>query len=184
MTESNWLTVALAVVISVIAPLVLSIVTNRNQRNMKELDWARQDKVAADVAESTRQMLERTDKAAEQAKKAAALLVESNKTAAVNSLKVQGQLHEIHTLVNSNLTASIQAELDSTTRELAGLNEIISLTHAAGREPSPATVAAISAAEARLIELTATLADRKSRQVIVDETIKNTAAVIEQVKRS
>lgn len=166
MTSESIQVLLLAVVISVIAPLVLSWMTNRNIRSMKQLDWNRQDAVA------------------EQVKLAATALIESNRNAEVNSLKVQGQLTAIHTLVNSNLTASLQGELNSTIRELAGLREIVVLTKAAGRDAAAETLAAIALADSKIAELQTTLIDRKHQQTVVDASLQKTTDVVANVNAS
>jgi hypothetical protein len=107
-------------------------------RRIKEEDWQRQDEVArrADVArealaEASRQLLQRQDAAAEEARQVAAKLAETSKLAAVEAKQVSTKLDEstkrvetqariqaakldqIHSLVNSNLTASMQSQLDA-----------------------------------------------------------------------
>ena len=70
------------------------------------------------------------------------------------------QLMQIHMLVNSNLTASIHAELDATIREVAMMREVIALKRAAGHEPSDEAAQAVAATDARIAELRASLGDR------------------------
>ena len=55
------------------------------------------------------------------------------------------KLGEIHTLVNSNMTAAMQGELDSTIRERAALIELKASRKDAGKDPSPDALAAIAA---------------------------------------
>lgn len=70
------------------------------------------------------------------------------------------KLSVIHTLVNSNMTAHMQAELDATVRELTMMREVARLHSDAGRDPSEETVSAIQLTEARVAELRAVLGDR------------------------
>ncbi len=70
------------------------------------------------------------------------------------------QLERIHTLVNSNLTASMRAELDATIREVAMMREVIALNEAAGREPSAEAIQAVEATDIRIAELRASIDDK------------------------
>jgi hypothetical protein len=73
---------------------------------------------------------------------------------------VNGKLNTIHTLVNSNMTASMQAELDATMRELAMMHEVIDLKRVAGHEPTPGALDAITFTEGKIADLRARLDDR------------------------
>jgi len=77
----------------IVAPVLLAIIAARGARQLKEQDWARQDMVAAQVAKVARVAAETADRTDKKLDEAAA-----------------GQA-VIHTLVNSTLTASKQAEL-------------------------------------------------------------------------
>jgi hypothetical protein len=72
---------------------------------------------------------------------------------------VAGQ-EQIHTLVNSNLTAQMNDTLDATVRDLASLQEIVALKERDGREPTPEALQVIEATESRIGELRAKLRDR------------------------
>jgi hypothetical protein len=73
---------------------------------------------------------------------------------------VNGKLNTIHTLVNSNMTASMQAELDATKRELAMMHEVIDLKKRAGHDPTPGALEAITFTEGQIADLRARLDDR------------------------
>jgi len=138
---------------SAASAVLVSVTSGRQRRADKREDWRRQDEVAARVTEATRQAL--------------AVAREAAAAVAVTS----GKLDVIHTLVNSNMTAAMQAELAATVRELASLREIVNLNRAAGREPSAAALAAIGAAEVRVRELEAALRDRLQAQATVDHQL-------------
>ena len=129
------LVVALVVAIftSITAPLILAHRTDKMHREDREADYARQDALAA-------------------------RLVEQNKAAAEVT---NGKLDTIHTLVNSNMTAAMQSELDSVRRELVLMHEIIDLKRSAGTEPTKEALRAISATRDRIDELAAALEDRQ-----------------------
>jgi hypothetical protein len=145
----------------VIGPLLLSWLNGIQRRKEKIEDYAREDRVA-----------DRATAVAKQAAEAAQLLVEDNrrvaKAAAGAADKTFGKLDEIHTLVNSNMTASMQAELDATAREVTLMREVIALHLAAGRDPSAEAEAAIVSTESRIAELRAALDDRHVAQEQVD----------------
>ncbi len=145
MADQIWLALIVAVpaiVTGAIAPLATVLITNRSRRKDKEQDWARQDAVAAQAAE------------------AAKLLLAANERVAETTATTNAKLDVIHVLVNSSMTAAMQAELDATVRELAMMGEVIELKRANGHEPSIAALAAVKTTELRIGELKATLADR------------------------
>jgi hypothetical protein len=128
---------AIAVFTSLTAPLLLAWRTERMHRRDRLDDWARQDRLAAGAARAAR---------------AAAAA-----TAAVTNEK----LDVIHGLVNGNLTAAMQAELDALRVSAAMMHEVMALRQAAGQEPSADAAAALAATEAKIASLTAALAERK-----------------------
>jgi hypothetical protein len=139
--EQVWIALIVAVA-STTSPLLLAYLTNRNNRQIKQEDYARQDAVAL------------------QAAKAASLLLAANERVALSATMTNSKLDVIHTLVNSNMTAAMQAEFDATTRELAMMREVIALKQTAGHDPSVDTLAAIKMTEAKISELQAALKDR------------------------
>jgi hypothetical protein len=143
-------TLLIALVVAVIGPLLLSWRQGIQRRKEKALDWEREDKVA------------------EQARKAADLLVAANERVAKTAEVTNGKLDVIHTLVNSNMTAAMQAELDATTRELAMMREVIDLKQAAGKKPTPMALAAVTATESKIHELQTALADRLKQNELAD----------------
>jgi hypothetical protein len=172
--EAVWV----ALIVAVLGPILLSWLQNRArrqeklddavQRRAEKLeDYARQDKVAAEAravaaqaAEAARLLARRQDESAArvdevaiQAEEAARLLLESNAEA-------NGKLDTIHILVNSNMTAAMQAELDATQRELTMMREVIRLNKLAGTEATTDAAAALKATELKIAELRANLADR------------------------
>jgi hypothetical protein len=77
---------------------------------------------------------------------------------------MNAKLELIHMLVNSNLTASMQAELDATIRELAMMHEVIDLKRANGRDPLPVVLETLAFTEGKIAELKAKLHDRLTAQ--------------------
>jgi len=68
------------------------------------------------------------------------------------------KLDEIHVLVNSNLTAAMQSELNSLQGQLALMNKLSALTGETAVDPT------VEVIEARISELTAQLRDRYKAQ--------------------
>jgi len=133
----------------------------RERRKDQQATWDRDDKVAAKAAEAARLLL-----AAQQESIARTDAVAAHVAAATAS--TDGKLDAIHTLVNSDMTAARQSELDQTRVTLVMLRKVVALDHAAGREPSDADLATIETTEARIEELQAILADRLAQQQAVE----------------
>jgi hypothetical protein len=127
---------------STIGPVLVAMVQSRNRRKEKEQDYERQDKVAKLAADAARTLETNTAEAFATAR-------ESKKT-----------LDTIHMLVNSNLTASMQAEFNATVREATMMQEVIDLKRAAGVEPTIETLATLESTKSRISELSAALTDR------------------------
>ena len=139
-----------AVIASCVAPLLLNRQANTQRVEKEQRDNKRQDEVAAKAAEAAR------------------LLLAANERVAADTQEVKVKLDVIHTLVNSNMTAAMQAELDATIRELAMMREVIALNQAAGRQPSIGALAAVEATAEKIAELTATLEDRLKQTHVAD----------------
>lgn len=172
----------IAIFTSITAPLLLAYVNNRAQRKAKiedaaELraakleDYARQDRVAKEAREQAQLLADRQTAIAAQADKTARLLLANQQStaaaadevarlAAENALKSDTKLDQIHTLVNSQLTAVRQAELDQTRTTLIILKRVTALAALRGEHADPLDLAAIERTEARITELEAILADR------------------------
>jgi hypothetical protein len=181
-------TALIAAVGALISPWVNSWMTNRNLAKVKTADWARQDAVASQAAETARLLLERQDMVAERAAKVAEVLLMSNRKQEQVAQNQGAQLKQIHKLVNSGMTAQItdtlnatEDTLDATETVLVLLIELQDTRKAAGQESSPEAVAKIAATKIRVGKLTERvgklteeLAKRKveteeaSRQLAVD----------------
>ncbi len=160
--------VLVALLVSVVAPTILALITNRSRRADKAQDWARIDAVAAQAKADAVVAREGQEKAAQ-------LLAENNKIVAETARDTTERLTVIHTLVNSNMTAAMQENLDATVRERVALKAqeamLISFQHMVPPELS----AAIALAEAKISELTIQLNDRKRQQGIVEAQEKTIA---------
>ena len=122
----NLQVVFVAVIVSVIAPLVLGMVTARQQRATNREDWARQDVLAQRVKADAAEL--------------AALTEASRKQVTQRLDSIDTRVGQVHVLVNGRLTAALQAALRDA--------KVIERFASVGTEPvdlSQATPAALKA---------------------------------------
>jgi hypothetical protein len=165
--DQSVIIAAIVAISSMTAPILLAWMTNRTRHQERMEDYARQDQVAKKAEEVAKQAAVAADllavqqrAATTQVKQTAELLVASNERADTNATATNIKLDVIHTLVNSNMTAAMQAEYDATVREAAMMREVVSLKQAAGHDPTIETLAAIEATDKKIADLRAALADR------------------------
>jgi hypothetical protein len=156
-TIGDAVLISAIVAISTAAQLVL---TSRAKRKEKDQDYAREDAVAKQAAEAARLLVERQDAMASKAAEAARLLAVNTEAVAKTAQRTSDKLDVIHTLVNSNMTAAMQAELDATVREAAMIQEVMDLKKTSGVDPTVEALAALKSARNKIAELTSTLTDR------------------------
>jgi hypothetical protein len=101
--------------------------------------------------------------------KLVALLEEIRNEQTATHRTVGRQLERIHTLVNSNLTAAMRAELEATVRDAASMSEVIELRRAAGHDPSPEAVEAVDATASRIEELRSVIGNRVEATELAEE---------------
>lgn len=152
MTSSAAVIVAaIGALSAILSPLLLAHLLNAQRRKEKQEDWRRQDEVAAKV-----------DAAAGQAATAAELLVESNK---VSNMKLDG----IHDLVNSKMTAALDAQLVALESNVVLMRREIARQKESGQEPTAEDLASLKATEAKVSELRAQVHDRLSQSGSVSD---------------
>jgi hypothetical protein len=192
-----------AVFTSVTAPLILAHRTEKMHREDREADWARQDRAArlllekqdeqaAAAAKAATDLAASQKEVADQAAQAASLLVDAQAETIRRSDQVaelaaerdgqvtkkldliDAQAKRIHTLVNSDMTAARQGQLDQTRAMIvqtktmiAVLTKVVQLAESRGQKPDPEDVRELSAAqealdssEERAHDLEQILADR------------------------
>ncbi len=79
------------------------------------------------------------------------------------------KLDQIHTLVNSNLTAAMESELGAHRAGLILMQEIVDLKRLSGKSPSAESLEAIKLTTAKIDELSRTLGDRVRQTKIAEE---------------
>jgi hypothetical protein len=182
------LVILVAVFTSITAPLILSSRAQKMRRTDRQAEWDRQDekdrirkadadKVATVAAKAASDLVASQKRIADQAAEAARLLVVNNElvAASTRSLDIKldqnlAQSKRIHTLVNSDMTAARQSELDQTRAIVVVLERVISMDRSRGTVPDHKDVEALEAATQRISELEAILADRlaQMREVEAD----------------
>ncbi len=151
-------TIIVAITVSLISPLILSFLTNRSRIKEKELDWKREDKKENEKALKAQEVADR--------------LFASNEAVAANTKVTNGKLDVIHTLVNSNMTAAMKAELEATIEKLILMKQIVARDKADKITVLPEAILAIRNVESKITELQATLADRLKQTDIADKQIR------------
>ena len=136
-------------------PTTVTWLAGKQRAREKREDWAREDAVREQTAE------------------AAELLIASQHRQEEIQLTTLQTVEQVHTLVNSNFTAALAAQLDETESSLILMKEVSALHQAAGTAPSVEAVTAIDAKEAKVAELRATLADRTAAQATVDAKVED-----------
>jgi hypothetical protein len=166
----NALVVAvLGGVIGALGPVLLIRANGRERRKDQRLTWERDDAVAAQAAEAARLLLAaqresiaRTDEVAQHV--------------ADSTTRTTAKLDIIHTLVNSTLTAALQAQLDASRRELVMMLELADMQKAAGETVSAQRLASIAALRRKVGELSAQMQEREVQTRTAETQIATEAA--------
>jgi hypothetical protein len=158
--DSPFYVSGFAMITAIAAPWIMAGQLNRNNRKVKEEDYRRSDAVAARAADDYKALLGKQEEVAAQAREAARLLAASTKEAQESAHLTEAKLDQIHTLVNSNLTAAIVDQLDARKTMLTLLLETVESKKLVGSKPSPETLEVIAATKIKVAELEAQVADR------------------------
>lgn len=178
MSEGIWL----AILAAIVAPCILAWLNGRlRQEELRESaklrreekleDWRRQDEVARRAEIVAKQLLDKQKETVAHTEEAAALLVENNKVVAKTAKITNSKLDVIHTLVNSNMTAALQSEVDATRAQVILMKEVIGLRVDAGQRPDSDAVKTLAVLESKVAELDANLKDRLEQTKIADAQI-------------
>lgn len=130
------------------------------ERRLRAEDYARQDARDAKIEEAARLLVERQDQVAAQTKQTADLLAANNEKVAATAKIHEAKLDQIHTLVNSNLTAALEAELAAHRSGLMALKELAEYRIAHNEPVSETTARRIEETEAAITGKSSELADR------------------------
>jgi hypothetical protein len=166
-------------VIWVLAPapaIIVALIERRTRARERAEDIARQDQVARKADEtasllqaSQRLTIEKADEVAAVAAQVARSVAAATKA---DVSETHAQLKQIHTLVNSDMTAARQGELNQARLTLVMLRRIVALTEAAGRDITSAELSEIERTEQRIAELEAIIADRMTQFRLAEAEIQ------------
>lgn len=130
----------------------------------QKVSIARTDEVAAQAERAAAKLLAAQQESIARTDEVARLTALSAKRADEKLDQIDLQARRIHTLVNSDMTAARQSELDQTRAVVVVLRRVIALAERTrGAEPDERDVTALSAANKRVIDLEAILADRMAQ---------------------
>jgi len=168
---------------TILAPMVLMYLTAHEKRREREEDWARQDLVAERLAQSSANLLKKTEAVAKEARTAASLLLEANERVAAqshailaSSEKLEKKVDVVHGLVNSALTTVKQSEYDGLVRELALKEQNIILERGAGTEPTKASLDYVELLTAKISDLKNELEERGKAMLMMSRQHEEVAA--------
>jgi hypothetical protein len=159
----------LAVFSSVTAPLILAHRTERMHREDLLEEYERQDEVAAQARAANATMLAQQQLAAE-----AARLREETSHDLLR--RINAQADRIHTLVNSDMTAVRQEELDQAEAMVMVLERVLGVAVSKGVEVEPEDVSALEEARTHRDKLQQVLADRLQQLRESEESLQLTEA--------
>lgn len=144
--------VAVAIFSSITAPLILSLMQGRQRRKDKEEDWERQDRLAKAAHETA---ILAANSLADSSKEIAAVAREQFEI-------TDNKLDVIHQLVNSNLTAAMEGEMEALVGQRALMVEMLDLKATSGQpDVSPETKKVLYQIDLKIAELRIALADRE-----------------------
>jgi hypothetical protein len=158
-----------AIFTSITAPLILSHRTERMHREDQLADYQRQDQVAREAKAAAEALLAQQVAAAEAAR-------ERDIESALMLGRINAQADRIHTLVNSDMTAARQEELDQAESTIVILERVINTARAKGIQPEAEDLEALEAARARRDRLEQILADRLHQLRESEAELKTTTA--------
>ena len=168
---------------TILAPMVLMYLTAHEKRREREEDWARQDLVAERLAQSSANLLKKTEAVAKEARTTASLLLEANERVAAqshailaSSEKLEKKVDVVHGLVNSALTTVKQSEYDGLVRELYLKQQNIILERGAGTEPTKASLDYVELLTAKISDLKNELEERGKAMLMMSRQHEEVAA--------
>lgn len=147
----------IALIVSAVVPTVLVLINNYNTRKQKRDDTDARKQEKLDDYKRADEIEERRKRESDQV----ASLLKTNTAAIVETTgETQGQLRQIHALVNSNLTSEMEDRLTFMQAGLASLIEIVELRKTMGHPESDGARAQIGFMRDAIAKLQATILTR------------------------
>lgn len=176
-------TLLLALIVSVISPLVLAFVSGYQTRKTaladKEADWKRQDELVARTETHTKTQ---TDLLKEDTSHIKVVVEDVAHAQEEEAVETRMQLSQIHSLVNGDMALARSELLRQTRISLATLKKIVDLDVQAGRIPHAEDIEAISDTEERITELELLIHDREAQQRILDRQQRDAEAARQRIQ--
>ncbi len=163
------LIVGIGASISALSPVLLAYTTNKQHRRDREEDRLERETVATRAANVAKELKDVQ-------KTTLAVTKDNAVAAAVSAADAKTQLKQIHTLVNSNLTAARQSELNQTKLLLVAMKRVMAYDSELGRDTSPEDLAAVEAAISHIAGLEQLLAQGKGQLDAVEQEADTAAA--------
>jgi hypothetical protein len=159
LTDVTLVLIIVIVLSAVTSPVLVAALTGREARRRQQSDWERQDLVAVRARDDAEEQRVRQNLAATQAAEATRLLVEAERRRAVDTRRLEAKVDQVHILVNSKLTESMEAQAVALTR----LTDLMTVDIARlGDDADPGAVDRRDAAVAELHQLRENLVDREA----------------------
>lgn len=176
-------TLLLALIVSVISPLILALVSGHQTRKTaladKEADWKRQDELAARGENHTKTQ---TDLLKEDTNHIKVVVEDAAHAQEEEAVETRMQLSQIHSLVNGDMALARSELLRQTRISLTMLKKIVDLDVEAGRIPHAEDVEAIADMEERITELESIIEDRVAQQRILDRQQRDAEAARQRIQ--
>lgn len=157
-------TLLIAIMVSIVAPVLLSYLNGRERHKEKKQEYERQDLVAERVAEAARQAEQAAKLLLEDNKRVATLAATTSRTTLLRLQHIADQGAEIHRLVNSNLTQAQQRELSATITMHETMLEVIDLKRKAGFPPSEKALTVVNEVQGRIANMERELKYKKDAE--------------------
>lgn len=174
----------IAVITALVSPALLALIQQWFRRQEKQQDWVRQDQVAKLAAHSSELLLEQQALINTKASEAALQLQRNNIAVAVTAAETQGQLRQIHSLVNGTMTAAMLKELEQREVALALMLELVAFKESVGKETPIGITSSITQMTAAITLLRAEIAARVRRETDADIAAHELETKIEKIKRT
>jgi hypothetical protein len=145
---------------SITAPLILAHRTERMHREDQLSDYQRQDAVAKTAAETARALAEQQAEIIRQQKESNEATQRERAISGTKLDDIASQTKRIHTLVNSDMTAARQEELEQAESLIVVLQRVMALAKNNGLLPEQSDIDTLNRTKARRDELELILADR------------------------
>lgn len=157
-----------------LGPWIAIRANGRERRKDQQATWDRDDQVAEQAAKAASLLLAAQQDAIARTDQVAEHVAAATRDTATRLAALDAQGRAIHTLVNQKLTDVTAAALAATVAMLTALEQSAADQRELGRPPSADAVARIEQARRDVSALEGVLTDRRGQQRIVDDAARST----------